>query len=74
LYSKYRKYAAKLIRERAAGEDVDALAAMIVSLVIGTVIQAYFEPKSIDRGAVIEQATRSLIARLGRARRVSRRA
>jgi AcrR family transcriptional regulator len=69
LYAGYRKEAAKLVRAgRKTGEfgDVspDAIAAILVGIVIGVATQAYFEHDAIEVAKVIEEAQRTVLARL----------
>lgn len=72
LYAGYRERTAQLLAAgRAAGafaKDVDpqALAALIVGIVLGIASQAYFEPGSIDVDAAVEEGSRCVLARLGR--------
>lgn len=69
LYASYRKEAARLVRAgRKTGElgDVppDAIAALLVGIVIGVATQAYFDREAIDVEKVIEEAQRTVLARL----------
>ncbi len=69
LYAKYRRRAAKLLRAaRAQGHiapvDPTVMGALLVALVLGIATQHYFEPGSIDVDAAIEEATRTVMARL----------
>jgi AcrR family transcriptional regulator len=74
LYARYRKQSAKLIKqarkegllvEGEGGVDAEAIAALIVAIVLGVVTQATFETGAIDVDATIEEATRAIVARLG---------
>jgi AcrR family transcriptional regulator len=69
LYAKYRRRAAKLLRgARAAGligqVDPAVMGALLVAIVLGIATQHYFEPGAIDVDAAIEEATRTVMARL----------
>ena len=69
LYAKYRRRAAKLLRAaRAEGligsVDPSVMGALLVALVLGIATQHYFEPGAIDVDAAIEEATRTVMARL----------
>jgi AcrR family transcriptional regulator len=72
LYAGYRTRTAKLLRKaREAGElegiepaDPTTMGTLMVSLVIGIATQHYFEPGAIDVDAAIEEATRTILARL----------
>ena len=69
LYATYRAQAAGLVRAgRASGEFADAapdaVAALLVGVVIGIATQVYFEPGAIDAEAVIAEAQRTVLARL----------
>ncbi len=69
LYASYRKEAARLVRAgRKSGElaDVppDAIAALLVGIVIGVATQAYFDHAAIDVAKVIDEAQRTVLARL----------
>ena len=69
LYARYRRRAARLLRAaRAAGQiarvDVDVMASLLVGLVLGIATQHYFEPGSVDVDAAVEEATRTVVARL----------
>lgn len=71
LYAGYREQAAKVLRAGArAGEiaptSVDALAALMVGIVIGVATQAYFEPDAIDVEAVLREAEETVVARVRR--------
>jgi AcrR family transcriptional regulator len=69
LYASYRKEAARLVRAgRKAGEvgDVppDAIAALLVGIVIGAATQAYFDHTAIDVEKLIDEAQKTVLARL----------
>lgn len=72
LYAGYRARTAKLLRRaREAGElegvepvEPATMGALMVSLVIGIATQHYFDPGAIDVDAAVEEATRTLVARL----------
>lgn len=69
LFAKYRQRTARVLREGrklgAFGEvEVEPLAAVIVGMVIGLAAQSYFEPASIRLDDAIDEAARSLAARL----------
>jgi AcrR family transcriptional regulator len=62
LYARYRGYSAELVRigqargEFRADADPDAIAAVLVALVLGVTLQALFDPGSIDLDAVVAAA------------------
>ena len=69
LYAKYRRRAAKLLRSaRADGlvgpVDPTVMGALLVAIVLGIATQHYFEPGSIDVDAAVDEATRTVMARL----------
>jgi AcrR family transcriptional regulator len=69
LYAKYRRRAAKLLRSaRAEGHvgqvDPTVMGALLVAIVLGIATQHYFEPGSIDVDAAVEEATKTVMARL----------
>ena len=69
LYARYRAQAAKLLRRaRTDGEiakvDPDVMASLLVGLVIGIATQHYFEPGAIDVEDAIDEAVRTVVARL----------
>jgi AcrR family transcriptional regulator len=69
LYARYRARSAKLLkRARDAGEiakiDPATMGALLVALVLGIATQHYFEPGAIDVDAAIEEAARTVSARL----------
>ena len=69
LYAKYRRRAAKLLRTaRAEGlvgpVDPPVMGALLVAIVLGIATQHYFEPGSIDVDAAVEEATKTVMARL----------
>jgi len=69
LYAKYRRRAAKLLRTaRAEGlvgpVDPAVMGALLVAIVLGIATQHYFEPGSIDVDAAVEEATKTVMARL----------
>jgi AcrR family transcriptional regulator len=69
LYASYRKEAVRLVRAgRKAGEigDVapEAVAALLVGIVIGVATQAYFDHEAIDVEKVIVEAQHTVVARL----------
>jgi AcrR family transcriptional regulator len=73
LYARYRARSTKLLKQaqvegRAAAIDAKAMSAVMVGVVIGVVLQETFEPGAIDVDAVLEEATQTLVARLGGAR------
>jgi AcrR family transcriptional regulator len=69
LYARYRARSTKLLkRARDAGEiakiDPATMGALLVALVLGIATQHYFEPGAIDVDAAIEEAARTVSARL----------
>lgn len=70
LYATYRKALTEMIESgRKAGEfpaavNVEALAAVLVSIVIGVAMQNYFEKGSIEAEAAITEAVASALCRL----------
>jgi len=69
LYAKYRRRAAKLLRSaRADGlvgpVDPTVMGALLVAIVLGIATQHYFESGSIDVDAAVDEATRTVMARL----------
>ena len=69
LYARYRKQASKLLkRARADGEiakvDPDVMASLLVGIVLGIATQHYFDPGSIDVDAAIDEAVKTVVARL----------
>jgi AcrR family transcriptional regulator len=69
LYARYRRRAAKLLasaREarQIARVDEKTMAALLVGIVLGIATQHYFDPGSIDIDDAIEEATRTVLARL----------
>jgi AcrR family transcriptional regulator len=69
LYARYRRQASKLLkRARAAGEvakvDPDVMASLLVGIVLGIATQHFFEPGAIDIEAAIDEAARTVLARL----------
>ena len=69
LYAKYRRGTRKLLESGArAGDfvdvDLDAAATVIVGVVLGVVLQWYFDPKAIDVDAASETACEAIAARL----------
>jgi AcrR family transcriptional regulator len=71
LYARYRRRAARLIRRAvASGEiakvDPAVVAALLVGLVLGIATQHYFEPGAIDVDAAVDEAVRTVLARLTR--------
>lgn len=69
LYATYRERTASVLQAgRRAGafaaHDVDAMAALIVGIVIGLATQVYFQPGAIDADAALEEAARCVLARL----------
>ncbi len=74
LYARYRERTANVLQAgmRAgafAEADAKALAALIVGIVIGLAAQIYFDEESIDADAALDEATRSILARLSGKRR-----
>ena len=72
LYATYRAHATELIADvHDSAEDsdvsVDAMAGMFVALVIGIATQVFFEPGAIDPAAVMDEACKAILARLGAA-------
>jgi len=59
LYTRYRREAAEVLR------CSEAMATVIVGVVLGIAAQAYFDP-SVDVDAAVEEATRAVQARLKR--------
>ncbi|MBS2028660.1 MAG: TetR family transcriptional regulator [Deltaproteobacteria bacterium] len=80
LYARYREQTARLLRsgqrQGAFGDvSVDALAALLVGVVIGIAVQVHVQPGAIDIEATVEEATQAVLARLrGVSPRVRRRA
>lgn len=69
LYRRWRGRSRELIvHGQESGElgpcDVDAVAGLLVGIVIGIVTQTWFEPGITDPDAMIDEATAALIARL----------
>ncbi len=69
LYRRYRAQTARLLRAGVkAGtfpaHDEDALAGVVVGVVLGLAAQAYFDPKGFDVEACVEAATQTVLARL----------
>jgi TetR/AcrR family fatty acid metabolism transcriptional regulator len=69
LYAHYRRGAARVITDgRKSGAfaevDVDAMATLLVGTVIGIATQAHFEPGAIDVARALEEAERTVLARL----------
>jgi AcrR family transcriptional regulator len=69
LHATYRERTASVLKAGIkktafAPVDCEALAAVIVGLVIGIAAQAYIDPKGIDTDRALEEATRSVLARL----------
>ncbi len=70
LYTNWRQQAATLVRAGQAQEwfdpavPADAIGALMVGTVVGIVVQAGFEPESVDAEALIDEATAMLMARL----------
>jgi TetR/AcrR family transcriptional regulator, fatty acid metabolism regulator protein len=69
LYAKYRRRAAKLLRSARtdgliAQVDPGVMGALLVGIVLGIATQHYFEPGSIDVDGAIDEATRTVMARL----------
>jgi len=72
LYARYRRRAAGLLKgagRAIARVDEKTMAALLVGLVLGIATQHYFEPGAIDVDAAIEEATRTVLARLAPASR-----
>ncbi len=69
LYEKYREHSTMLLK---AGEDEgkfkktkrEAMAALMVGMVIGIVTQVYFEPGAIDPDAAVEEACRLILSQV----------
>jgi len=77
LYAHYRRGAARVIADgRKSGAfgdvDVDAMATLLVGTVIGIATQAYFDPGAIDVPRSLEEAERTVLARLAPTRRIKR--
>jgi AcrR family transcriptional regulator len=69
LYARYRRRAARLLKGASrsiAPVDAKTMAALLVGLVIGIATQHYFDPGAIDVDEAIEEATRTVLARLAR--------
>ena len=69
LYAGYRKGAARLLEAgRAAGAwtdvDVDAMATLMVGIVIGIATQSHFDKGAIDWERALEEAVKTVLARL----------
>jgi AcrR family transcriptional regulator len=80
LYARYRARSAKLLAQaraegRNAAVDDAAMSALFVGIVIGVVLQETFAPGAIDVERAIDEATATVLARLGpkKARGASRR-
>jgi TetR/AcrR family transcriptional regulator, fatty acid metabolism regulator protein len=72
LFATYRAQSARLVRAARrqsprCAADPDAMAALLVSTVIGLVIQSRFEPDAIRVEAAIEEAVQTFAVRLGSA-------
>jgi AcrR family transcriptional regulator len=74
LYARYRKHCAKVLRDAGGAAKVDAatMATLLVGLVLGIATQHYFEPGAIDVDAAIDEATKTVLARVGPPRRPRR--
>ena len=66
LYAKYRRRCAKLVVGLV--DDADAVAALLVGMVIGIATQHYFDPGAIEVQAATEVAEEMIAARFGRRR------
>jgi AcrR family transcriptional regulator len=69
LYENWRRQSARLVqhgREDGTFGDIpaDAAGALMVSMVVGIVLQVIFEPGAVDPNALVEEAARTLLARL----------
>jgi AcrR family transcriptional regulator len=69
LFGNYRGQSVQLIRmaQRESRElevDAPALAALLVGIVVGLVVQARFEPRAVNIGSALEEAERTIVARL----------
>jgi AcrR family transcriptional regulator len=64
LYARYRGYAAELIRASGTDVDVEALSALLVAIVIGTVAQLVFEPGFLSTGRLVDTAVDVVMATL----------
>lgn len=78
LFARYRDRTAGLLQSAIdagafAPVDARALAAVVVGIVIGLASQAYFEERSIDLEAALEEGTLAVLARLRAAPRKARR-
>ena len=67
LYQRWRQYTQQVLESapRALNHDPQAMAVLVVGIVIGVVTQTYFDKGTIDVEAVIEVAVRTLLAGLG---------
>jgi AcrR family transcriptional regulator len=79
LYARYRGHTAKLLRKaREAGAvgpvDANALATLMVGIVLGIATQHYFDPGRVDVDAAVEEACEAVVARIAGARAQRRRA
>jgi AcrR family transcriptional regulator len=63
LYARYRKQTAELLGRR---RGADAMATVIVGVVLGIAAQAYFDPAHVDVDAAIDEAIGAVQARLRR--------
>lgn len=67
LYVEYRKQSAKLLRAAGApARSIEPLAALLVGLVLGIVLQELFDPGAVDAAAAAEEAVQVVLARLRR--------
>ncbi len=71
LYARYRSHCAKLLQKARASRttgksDPDTMATLLVGLVLGIATQHYFEPGAIDVDAAIDEAAKTVIARISR--------
>jgi AcrR family transcriptional regulator len=69
LFAGYRSQAVNLVRAARRAEprctvDPQAMAGLLVGIVIGLVIQIRFTPEAFDIGAALDEATAAVVARL----------
>jgi AcrR family transcriptional regulator len=69
LYRRYRAQTARLLRAGVKSgafpaHDEDALAGVVVGVVLGLAAQAYFDPRGFDVEACVDAATQTVLARL----------
>ncbi len=63
LYRRYRAQGVELLGD-AAPEKVEALATLMVGVVLGIVAQVTFDPERVNVEAALEEACKAVLARL----------